>query len=144
PARATDFTDYAWTLQCASLQPAQLVMDTCFAGSCDSAFASFVAPLPGTFTLDMHYEIEKAQGLTGLHISVDSSQSAFNFGSEWGGPGCPHAPCSGDVTGIVIPVQAGNVVLFSLDATEEGCVGNNGTRCTFGNLQFWPEVGIHP
>jgi len=124
--------------------PAQIVLDTCFATNFDAAYTSIEMPLPGTLVFDMHYEIEAAQGLTGLIVNAASDPSGgFSFGGAFGPAWCPGAPCSGDVDGIAIPVETNDVVTFWLDATELGCVGNNGTLVTLHDLHFVPEPGVH-
>src|SRR5258705_13497321 len=92
-ARATDFSDYPWSLDpCASLRGGSLVLQTCEGDCWEQVAAELVAPLPGTFTFDLHYEVE----VTGLaQLTIDTIGTGVPYELWMLGP-----PYTGDVAGI--------------------------------------------
>jgi hypothetical protein len=138
-ARAQGFSDYDCVLAgCASLQGGALVLDACFDGSCDP-WPGLVAaaPLPGTFLVDMHYELESSQSWAQLFIANDSDPTFHLFYTL----SCDPQPCSGDVLDIAIPMLAGDALHISLDGSK-GCESRGGARCTLDNLRFVPLPGV--
>ena len=86
-AAATDFSDYAVSFYgCGSVDGGDLRLDVC-SGCGDLAYARLTAPLPGTFTFDMHYELKGAQW---VDLDITTASAASSFHST---PSCP--PCSG-------------------------------------------------
>ena len=136
-ARATEFTDYTWSVgDCAHVRPTQLTLNTCrTVWGCEYSGASFVAPLPGTFSVDLHFDVAGAETV-GVLITAGDTLLGFS-------PGCTSTPCSDDVPGIVFSVKAGDTVEFHQNVGWYSCgFDNQGVTSTFTNLQFYPEVGI--
>ena len=133
-AAASDFADFSMSFSgCASLQGGELTLQVC--GGCpDLARATLIAPLPGRFVVDMHYEAT-SEFWADLTISTASGTSSFaSF------PAC--SPCSGGTSGIVIDVEASDVVTFQLYRSAFSCIFVDPITVTLSNLQFVPAVGI--
>lgn len=134
-ARADDFADYDMDFQqCASLEGAQLVLKICVGGCSYFAQARLVAPLPGTFLLDLQY---LANGSSPTVLTVETASGAGSFVAS---PAC--SPCSGDTLDIPIEVKAGDLVTFDLRPAGFGCLTDGFVICIFSNLRFVPAPGV--
>jgi hypothetical protein len=145
PARATDFTDFTWKHDmqagCSHLAGGDLVLEVgTVACSGGYASASMLAPLPGTFTMDLHFDVGPDQQDTTLVIYTFDAGEQFLLGDKFGPPWCPSPPCSEDVRGIAVEVEAGDVVTFTLKSTTSVAP----TTCLFSGLQFTPAPGVSP
>jgi hypothetical protein len=134
---------------CAQLVDGRLELRTCYEPGdiCDWSRASMTATVPGTFVVDLVWDITGVKEYTQCIISVDSQpgwvfvkQAPFIGTDAW----CEPQPCGGATQDISFEVAAGDVVRFELTNNGEPCFGGDGTRCVFENLSFVPAAGIHP
>ena len=153
PAAAQTGSFEPWVLVhqgCAQLVDGRLELRTCYAPGdvCDWSRASMTATVPGTFTVDLVWDITGVKEYTECIISVNSQvgyafvKGPAGFGTDaW----CEPQPCGGATQDISFEVAAGDVVRFELTNHGEPCLGgDDGTRCVFENLSFVPAPGIHP
>jgi hypothetical protein len=134
---------------CSQLVDGRLELRTCYEPGdiCDWSCASMTATVPGTFVVDLVWDITGVKEYTQCIITVDSQlgwvfvKGAPIIGSDaW----CEPQPCGGATQGISFEVAAGDVVRFQLTNNGEPCLpGDDGTRCVFENLSFVPAAGIH-
>ena len=133
--RADDFADYDMDFQyCASLEGEQLSLRICVAGCSYFAQARLVAPLPGTFLVDLHYLADSSNS------TVLTIHTASGAGSFVASPAC--SPCSGDMLDIPIDVKAGDLVTIELQPVGSGCLSDGFVNCIFSNLRFLPAPGV--
>ncbi|HZL98743.1 MAG TPA: integrin alpha [Planctomycetota bacterium] len=135
---------------CSQLVDGRLELRTCYEPGdvCDWSRASMTATVPGTFSVDLVWDITGVKEYTECIISVDSQLGyAFVKGAAFIGTDawCEPQPCGGATQDISFEVAAGDVVRFELTNHGEPCFGgDDGTRCVFENLSFTPAPGIHP
>ena len=152
PAAAQDFPveDAFFLLQgCADLEGGVVELTTCYEPGdiCHWSQASMMASVPGTFTVDLAWDITGVKEFSEAYVRVESglgpgivyTKGAAFFGTDaW----CEPQPCGGFEPDISFEVQPGDVVHFELTNHNEPCFGGDGIRCRFENLRFVPAPGI--
>ena len=133
---------------CAQLVNGRLELRTCYEPGdiCNWSNASMTATVPGTFLVDLVWDITGVTDFAQCIIRVDSKLGyAFVKGPPIGFDAwCEPQPCGGAMQDIAFTVAAGDVVRFELTNNGEPCIAGHGTRCVFDNLRFTPAPGIHP
>ena len=104
---------------CSQVVNGRLELRTCYEPGdvCDWSYASMTATVPGTFVVDLVWDITGVKEYTECIISVDSQiypvfvQGAAFIGTDaW----CEPQPCGGATQDITFEVAAGDVVRFEL------------------------------
>ncbi len=134
---------------CSSVDAAgDLVLETCVDPgiACSGSSATIATSVPGTFTVDMAYELTATMEFTQAIIDVASAGSTdWVKNPPFGQDGfCEPVPCAGLDTGITFHVEAGDSVSFVLTNNGQPCTlpSPGGIRVIFRDLVFTPDPGV--
>ncbi len=137
--RGQGFADLVWETQgCVTVSPATLEVGTCLPGACslNASRAEAIAPLPGTFMVELTASLDASNAFTTLFVTAGGQIVHLQGDAPW----CLPAPCT-LVLDLAFHVDAGDLIAIDLEAIELGCA-TGGTLCHFADWRFEPDVGF--